>query len=92
MTPTCTTTRRCCSTSAPTPTPADDFEIVNGPLDILDHAAPRLGAGCKIGFDATPKWPGEEVHGHAVRDFPPLNDIPQPIKDLVDRRWSEYGL
>jgi 4-hydroxy-3-polyprenylbenzoate decarboxylase len=72
--------------------PGRDIEIVNGPLDILDHAAPRLGAGCKIGFDATPKWPGEEVHGHAVRDFPPLNDIPQPIKDLVDRRWGEYGL
>lgn len=72
--------------------PGRDLEIVNGPLDILDHAAPRLGAGCKIGFDATPKWPGEEVSGHAVRDFPPLNDIPQPIKDLVDRRWGEYGL
>jgi 4-hydroxy-3-polyprenylbenzoate decarboxylase len=40
-----------------------DVEIVNGPLDILDHAAPRLGAGHKIGFDATPKRPGEEVNG-----------------------------
>jgi 4-hydroxy-3-polyprenylbenzoate decarboxylase len=40
-----------------------DVEIVNGPLDILDHAAPRLGAGHKIGFDATRAWPGEEVGG-----------------------------
>ena len=40
-----------------------DLEVVNGPLDILDHAAPRLGAGHKIGFDATAAWPGEEVAG-----------------------------
>jgi len=43
-----------------------DIEVVNGPLDILDHAAPRLGAGGKIGFDATRKIPGEEVNGIAV--------------------------
>ncbi len=43
-----------------------DIELVNGPLDILDHAAPRLGAGCKIGFDATRKVPGEEVDGIAI--------------------------
>ncbi|MCP3902162.1 MAG: UbiD family decarboxylase [Planctomycetes bacterium] len=43
-----------------------DVEIVNGPLDILDHAAPRLGAGHKIGFDATRAWPGEEVGGIAA--------------------------
>jgi 4-hydroxy-3-polyprenylbenzoate decarboxylase len=42
---------------------ARDLELVNGPLDILDHAAPRLGAGHKMGFDATRKIPGEEVNG-----------------------------
>jgi 4-hydroxy-3-polyprenylbenzoate decarboxylase len=40
-----------------------DLELVNGPLDILDHAAPRLGAGHKLGIDATRKRPGEEVGG-----------------------------
>lgn len=40
-----------------------DVEIVNGPLDILDHAAPRLGAGHKMGVDATRKIAGEEVNG-----------------------------
>lgn len=40
-----------------------DLEIVNGPLDILDHAAPFHGAGHKIGFDATRKIPGEGVNG-----------------------------
>ncbi|MFO0873433.1 MAG: UbiD family decarboxylase [Phycisphaerales bacterium] len=43
-----------------------DIELVNGPLDILDHAAPRLGAGCKIGFDATRRIAGEEVEGVAA--------------------------
>jgi 4-hydroxy-3-polyprenylbenzoate decarboxylase len=48
-----------------------DVEIVNGPLDILDHAAPRLGAGSKIGFDATRKIAGEEVNGIAVDSLTP---------------------
>ena len=47
-----------------------DLEVVNGPLDILDHAAPRLGAGHKLGIDATRKIKGEEVAGVAV-DGPP---------------------
>ncbi len=45
-----------------------DIELVNGPLDILDHAAPRLGAGHKIGFDATRKLPDEHVTLSAVPD------------------------
>ena len=43
-----------------------DLEPVHGPLDILDHAAARLGAGGKLGFDATRKVPGEEVGGVAL--------------------------
>jgi len=43
--------------------PARDIEAVRGPLDILDHAAPYLGAGTKIGFDCTPKREGEQVGG-----------------------------
>ena len=38
--------------------PERDSEIVHGPVDILDHASPDLGAGSKIGFDATVKWAG----------------------------------
>ncbi|MBM4113304.1 MAG: UbiD family decarboxylase, partial [Phycisphaerae bacterium] len=40
-----------------------DVETVHGPLDILDHAAPWLGAGCKIGFDATGAGESEALHG-----------------------------
>ena len=72
--------------------PGRDVEIVNGPLDILDHAAPRLGAGHKIGFDATAKVPGEECGGHPIRQFPPILDMDDQTRSLIDRRWNEYGL
>ncbi|MCW5765912.1 MAG: UbiD family decarboxylase [Phycisphaeraceae bacterium] len=45
--------------------PGRDVELVRGPLDILDHAAPFLGAGTKMGLDATRKrgGPGDaETH------------------------------
>jgi 4-hydroxy-3-polyprenylbenzoate decarboxylase len=71
--------------------PGRDIEIVNGPLDILDHAAPRLGAGHKIGFDATAKIPGEEVGGNPVRDFPPILQMSPDIIQRVNQRWQEYG-
>lgn len=72
--------------------PGRDVEVVNGPLDILDHAAPRLGAGHKMGFDATRKMPGEEVGGHGVRNWPTLIAMSEQIKQQVDRRWGELGL
>ena len=71
--------------------PGRDLEIVAGPLDILDHSAPRLGAGHKIGFDATAKIKGEEVGGHAVRDWPALIEMSPDIQALVSDRWAEYG-
>lgn len=51
--------------------PLRDVETVNGPLDILDHAAPRLGAGMKIGFDCTPKRTNEDVGGVPVTSAEP---------------------
>jgi 4-hydroxy-3-polyprenylbenzoate decarboxylase len=72
--------------------PGRDVEIVNGPLDILDHAAPRLGAGHKIGFDATRKIKGEEVGGNAVRAWPPIIRMNEEIRRAVSKRWAEYGL
>ncbi|MDP6153207.1 MAG: UbiD family decarboxylase, partial [Phycisphaeraceae bacterium] len=71
--------------------PGRDLEIVNGPLDILDHAAPHLGAGHKIGFDATRKIKGEEVAGHPIRDWPTVIQMDPQVRAFVDRRWGEYG-
>lgn len=42
--------------------PSRDSELVRGPIDILDHAAPFLGGGGKIGFDATRKSNPAETH------------------------------
>lgn len=47
--------------------PATDVELTVGPLDILDHASPELGAGSKIGFDATRTWPGEVIEAPKER-------------------------
>ena len=68
--------------------PARDSEIVHGPVDILDHASPDLGAGSKIGFDATVKLPAEGK----VRPWPKELEMDPNTKELVSRRWKEYGL
>ena len=68
--------------------PQRDTEIVHGPVDILDHAAPDLGAGSKIGFDATAKLPGEG----RVRGWPKELEMDQATRELVTRKWAEYGL
>lgn len=68
--------------------PQRDSEIVHGPVDILDHASPHHGAGSKIGFDATVKLPGEG----SVRRWPKELAMDAKTKELVNRRWREYGL
>ena len=68
--------------------PHRDMEIVHGPVDILDHAAPEHGAGSKIGFDATRKLPGEG----RVRNWPLETRMDEATRALVTRKWTEYGL
>jgi len=68
--------------------PSRDLECVRGPLDILDHAAVEMGAGGKLGIDATRKVAGEG----RVRDWPGTTEMSREIIDLVTRRWGEYGL
>lgn len=65
-----------------------DVVIVEGPLDALDHASPLPHYGHKMGIDATKKWPSE---GH-TREWPDDIEMSSEIKDLVSRRWREYGL
>jgi len=60
---------------------ARDVEFVHGPLDILDHAAPSVGAGTKIGFDATRRFRGEAVDGAGLED-PVLPDESQRAEAL----------
>ncbi len=48
--------------------------------------------GRRAAFDATPKMPGDERNGLPVRDWPPLIEMSGAVKELVERRWGEYGL
>ncbi|MEW6545361.1 MAG: menaquinone biosynthesis decarboxylase [Bacillota bacterium] len=68
--------------------PGRDVTVVWGPVDALDHAAPYPAYGTKMGIDATRKWPGEGQ----VRPWPARAEMSPEIRELVDRRWEEYGL
>lgn len=68
--------------------PKRDLMVVDGPLDALDHASPLPNYGSKLGIDATVKGPSE---GH-FREWPAEIEMDEKIKEMVDRKWEEYGL
>ena len=65
-----------------------DVVISEGPLDALDHASNLPHYGHRMGIDATKKWSSE---GH-TRDWPEDIEMSDDIKDLVTKRWAEYGI
>src|SRR6266516_648133 len=67
--------------------PARDVMLGKGPLDHLDHAPERQFVGGKLGIEATAQWPEE-----GARPWPEEIELSTEIRDLVDRRWGEYGL
>jgi len=67
--------------------PKRDVILSEGPLDHLDHAPERQFFGGKLGIDATAKWSEE-----GARPWPEEIEMSAEIKDLVTRRWTEYGL
>jgi 4-hydroxy-3-polyprenylbenzoate decarboxylase len=68
--------------------PARDVQIVKGPVDSLNHAAPQVGLGSKMGIDATRKWPSE---GH-TREWPDVVKMDQETVAKIDGIWSQLGL
>jgi 4-hydroxy-3-polyprenylbenzoate decarboxylase len=66
--------------------PKRDVVLSEGPLDHLDHAPERQFFGGKLGIDATAKWPEE-----GARPWPEEIEMSPDIKELVSRRWAEYG-
>lgn len=69
--------------------PRRDIMIIeNTPTDTLDPASPLLNLGSKLGIDATTKWK-EEGYEREVQEFAIVDD---ETKNLVDRRWQEYGV
>jgi len=67
--------------------PKRDVVIAEGPLDHLDHAPTLQFVGGKIGIDATTKGPAE-----GTRVWPEEIAMSDEIRELVDRRWEEYGI
>jgi 4-hydroxy-3-polyprenylbenzoate decarboxylase len=67
--------------------PARDVVLTDGPADHLDHATVRQFVSGKLGIDATAKLPDE-----GARAWPPEIEMSPEIRELVDRRWHEYGL
>ena len=69
--------------------PKRDLVVMPGPVDDLDHSSPTLSAlGYKLGVDATRKTAGEGYE----REWPPELVMNDETRDLVSRRWAEYGL
>ncbi len=67
--------------------PRRDVLLSEGPLDQLDHAASLECYGGKLGVDATHKWTSE-----GAREWPERIEMTAEVRDLVDRRWAEYGI
>jgi 4-hydroxy-3-polyprenylbenzoate decarboxylase len=68
--------------------PSQDLVLSSGPIDDLDHASVMPKFGGKVGIDATSKIAGEGRQ----REWPPDIVMDSAIKELVDRKWQEYGL
>ena len=67
--------------------PKRDVVLTEGPLDHLDHAPTLQFVGGKLGIDATAKGPAE-----GTREWPPEIEMSPDVRELVDRRWAEYGI
>jgi len=69
--------------------PARDTTIINNtPTDTLDPASPLVNLGSKMGIDATQKTKEEGYN----REIQQLVKVDDKTKDLVDAKWSDYGL
>jgi 4-hydroxy-3-polyprenylbenzoate decarboxylase len=68
--------------------PKRDTVFVEGPVDVLDHAAPLLGFGSKIGIDATRKWRSEGFE----REWPDAIVMDEKTKKYIDSIWGKLGL
>ncbi|HCU24958.1 MAG TPA: menaquinone biosynthesis decarboxylase [Deltaproteobacteria bacterium] len=65
-----------------------DITFVEGPVDHLDHAAPRQFIGSKMGIDATRKWKEEGYDRQWPRDI-----VMDPaVKQKIDALWPKLGL
>ena len=67
---------------------ARDLVFVEGPVDVLDHAAPLMGYGSKMGIDATAKWKSEGYE----REWPEPIVMDEETKRYIDSIWEKLGI
>ena len=68
--------------------PNRDTIFVDGPVDVLDHAAPTLGFGSKMGIDATRKWRSEGYE----REWPDAIIMDEKTRKYIDSIWQKLGI
>jgi 4-hydroxy-3-polyprenylbenzoate decarboxylase len=68
--------------------PKRDTVFVEGPVDVLDHAAPSMGFGSKMGIDATKKWRTEGFE----REWPDAVVMDDKTRHYIDSIWEKLGL
>ena len=69
--------------------PSRDTVIIdNAPTDTLDPASPLVNLGSKLGIDATQKTK-EEGYTREIQEQVKPDDA---TKQIVDSKWSDYGL
>ena len=68
--------------------PKRDTIFVDGPVDVLDHAAPALGFGSKMGIDATRKWRSEGYE----REWPDAIIMDEKTRKYIDSIWEKLGI
>ena len=61
--------------------PESDTLILQGPMDVLDHSAPKMAFGGKLGIDATEKMP-EEIH---IKPFKKHSKHPENIHKTIKK-------
>ncbi|EGG42952.1 UbiD family decarboxylase [Candidatus Nitrosarchaeum limnium SFB1] len=66
----------------------DTIIINNTPTDTLDPASPLVNLGSKLGIDATQKTKEEGFQ----REIQKQVTVDKDTKNLVDSKWSSYGL
>ena len=64
--------------------PQRDTLLTRGPADVLDHATPEVGAGGKLGIDATRKLPGEGFK----RPWPPLIRMDPAVREKMAKLFN----
>jgi 4-hydroxy-3-polyprenylbenzoate decarboxylase len=65
-----------------------DIVFSDGPVDQLDHAAPRPLVGSKMGIDATAKWREEGYD----RDWPSVIEMHPEVRQRIDALWPKLGI